>query len=299
MNSGPQPVCVAPLPLSLRSNSFSFCAFPALVYPEGRSAKTSAVVSLFPARKALCPRLCITLFTLSSLLATLTKKHPGWVPRVCTCKLWEEKSRPQKIPILERGFQKPHHRSAASSRLLPAVNCLPAAASAQEGRLPTIHHEPPLTGRWSRVAGRCTSVQKVPHARKHHGETQPVGGGDHIPIPDRSARLYDGGCSGRGQRLHPVGKREERIRSHHASLQRRLRLHHRNLDRVHAAHLPGAYAERRAILRKHDGVGLHVLGNFPGEPHRGHFVRRSRALCDRLQFAFVDFAQIRLLHQHP
>ena len=46
-------------------------------------------------------------------------------------------------------------------------------------------------------------------------------------------------------------------------------------DRVDAAHLSGADAERGAVARQHDGVGLHELAPPPGEQQVGELPRPS------------------------
>src|SRR5882762_10675104 len=74
--------------------------------------------------------------------------------------------------------------------------------------------------------------------------------------------------------------------------------HHRESDGIHATHLAGPDAESRAIAREDDGVGLHVLANFPGEAHVLHFFWRRRSLGDGAQLGFGDFAEVWLLNEH-
>ena len=51
-------------------------------------------------------------------------------------------------------------------------------------------------------------------------------------------------------------------------------------------------------LAKTMALDLTCLANFPGEEHGVHFFRRGGALGHGAQFALVDFAEVRLLHQH-
>src|SRR6266404_1518755 len=119
-----------------------------------------------------------------------------------------------------------------------------------------------------RITSHRLSVQKVPHPREHHGQTEPVRRCDHVRVAHRATRLDHGGRPGLGRFLHAVGERKERVRRHHASRERRLRLHHGEFHGIHAAHLPGADAQRCAIFREHDCIGLHVLRYLPREAHR-------------------------------
>ena len=54
----------------------------------------------------------------------------------------------------------------------------------------------------------------------------------------------------------------------------RRRLHHRDLDRVDAAHLPGADRQRPVRAGEDDRVRLHVRAHAPREPQRRPLLRR-------------------------
>ena len=63
-------------------------------------------------------------------------------------------------------------------------------------------------------------MPEVPDSRKHHGDAQPVGGGNDIPVVDRSAGLDEGRSAVLYGLFEAVGKREEGVRGHHAASQR-------------------------------------------------------------------------------
>ena len=67
--------------------------------------------------------------------------------------------------------------------------------------------------------------------------------------------------------------------------------------RVDAAHLPGADADRRAVLGVDDGVRLDVLGHLEGEQQIGELRWRRLALGHDLQLGAVDHAVVARLHQ--
>ena len=66
---------------------------------------------------------------------------------------------------------------------------------------------------------------------------------------------------------------------------------------IDPAHLAGADADRRAVLRIDDGVRLDVLGDAEGELQIGQFAARRRALGDDLQVHVVDDGVVAGLHQ--
>src|SRR5712692_5703285 len=144
--------------------------------------------------------------------------------------------------------------------------------------------------------GKRSLVQEVPHAGEHHSESEPVCSRDHIWIAQRAAWLDHCRRTGFGRFFDPIREREERVGSYHGTGQRRLRLHHREFYGIDAAHLACAHAQRRAILRKYDGIGLHVLRHFPGEAHRVHLRGRGHAPCHRAQIVVPKFPEVRLLH---
>ena len=68
--------------------------------------------------------------------------------------------------------------------------------------------------------------------------------------------------------------------------------------RIDAAHLPGADADRRAVLGVDDGVRLHVLRDAEGEEEVGRTpLRSARASVTTRQSALRDARGVALLHQ--
>src|SRR5690606_32331876 len=56
-----------------------------------------------------------------------------------------------------------------------------------------------------------TSVPEVPVPREDHRQAELVGGGEDLRVPDRAARLHDGGHPRRRRGVEAVAEREERV----------------------------------------------------------------------------------------
>ena len=116
--------------------------------------------------------------------------------------------------------------------------------------------------------------------REDHRQAALVGGGDHLGIlaPIRPA------ARPRWRRRRPRASRPSRNGKNASDattlpLQRsRRRLHHRDLDRVDAAHLPGADRQRAVRAGEDDRVRLHVRAHPPREPQRRPLLRRRLPL---------------------
>ncbi len=59
-----------------------------------------------------------------------------------------------------------------------------------------------------------------------------------------------------------------------------------------------ADTQRCSVFGEDNRVGLHVLGNFPGKFHCGHFFGSRLSFRDDFQFVDFEFAKIGLLHEH-
>ena len=70
-----------------------------------------------------------------------------------------------------------------------------------------------------------------------------------------------------------------------------------NTRGVHAAHLARADTDGLTVLGVDDGVGLHVLGDFPGEDQVVDFLFGRCALGHDFQVIGADHADIAALHQ--
>jgi len=125
----------------------------------------------------------------------------------------------------------------------------------------------------------------MPHARKNHGHAEPVRCGDHFCVAHRASRLNHGGSARLAGLFYPIGERKKSVGGDDASRQGKLRFHDRNFHRIHAAHLPCAHSNRLPGARENDGVGLHMLADFPAEEHRLNFFPRRRAARDYFQLA--------------
>ena len=65
-------------------------------------------------------------------------------------------------------------------------------------------------------------MPEVAHAGEDHGEAALVGGGDHLVVAHRAARLDDRRGAGLGRREQPVGEGEERVRGDDRAARQRL-----------------------------------------------------------------------------
>ena len=65
-------------------------------------------------------------------------------------------------------------------------------------------------------------MPEVPHAGEHHGDAVLVGGGDHLVVAHRAARLDHRRGAGLGRREQAVGEGEEGVRGDDRALGQRL-----------------------------------------------------------------------------
>ena len=79
---------------------------------------------------------------------------------------------------------------------------------------------------------------------------------------------------------------------------RRAGLVDREPDGVDAAHLAGADADRREVLREHDRVRAHVLADLPGEQHLAPLALGRLALGDDLHLRAVLEVHVAVLDEH-
>src|ERR1700730_19362616 len=127
-------------------------------------------------------------------------------------------------------------------------------------------------------AAGATLVPEMANAGEEHGQPKTVGGGDHFRIALRAAGLNDGSGSGLGDLFHAIREWKESVRGSDRALQRELGFHGANLGGIHPAHLARSDADSLAVTRVDDGVGLHMLANFPGKEEGSCFFWRGRAL---------------------
>ena len=108
---------------------------------------------------------------------------------------------------------------------------------------------------------------KMPLAGEHTRNAFLVGLADRIFVADRSAGLHDRRHAVFGGQRHAVVEGEETVRCQHQTLGDAcgMRLFQGDLRRADAVHLPGADAQRPAVLHRHDGVRLHVFDDMPTE----------------------------------
>src|SRR5579862_2240683 len=99
------------------------------------------------------------------------------------------------------------------------------------------------------------SVSEVALAGEHHGDPVLVGGGHHLAVFDRSARLDHCRHPGRGEDVEPIAEREEGVAGRGATPGPVARLAHGDLGRLDPALLTGTDAEGLATARHDDGVG--------------------------------------------
>ncbi|ABA48884.1 hypothetical protein BURPS1710b_3404 [Burkholderia pseudomallei 1710b] len=144
------------------------------------------------------------------------------------------------------------------------------------------------------------SVTEVAHARHDHRDVVLVGGGDHLVVAHRAARLDHAGRARRDDDVEAVAEREERVRRDGRAREREARvlcLDARDARRIDAAHLACADAERHPVAAEHDRVRLHVFRDAPCEQEVVHFLRRRVAFRDDAQLARLHVLRIERLHE--
>src|SRR5260370_26835290 len=127
---------------------------------------------------------------------------------------------PTATPLIACSSRKPRPKISPSS--VKKLSSTPTAFAAF-GNPPPSPTRSRNTG--ARNADHCFSMQKMPHAREHHGQSKPIGGGGDIRIahppasPDyrRRPRFR---CF-----FHSIRKREEPVGSDHGASHRSFRLH--------------------------------------------------------------------------
>src|SRR5437016_5630006 len=115
-------------------------------------------------------------------------------------------------------------------------------------------------------------MAEMPRAGEHHRHAVLVRGGDDFRVPLRAAGLDHGADAVVRGHIHAVAEWEEGIGGHGGAFDLELlvrRLHRGDAAGIDAAHLSGADADRGAVARKQDGVGLHELAHPPGEQQVG------------------------------
>src|SRR5687768_11259622 len=158
---------------------------------------------------------------------------------------------------------------------------------------------PPMTRSFISACS-CASMPEVSHPGEHHRDATLVGGRDDLGVLHAAAGLDHRRGARRSKRVQAVAEREERVgrrrRAGEVEL-RLLRLEHRHARAVQPAHLPGADAQRGAAAGEHDGVGLHELGDAPGEEQIAHLRVGWLFPGGDLQVRLVQSLRIGALHQ--
>ncbi len=130
-------------------------------------------------------------------------------------------------------------------------------------------------------------MPEMPRPGEHHGDAVVVGGLDHLVVAHRSRRA--GSRRWRRLRSPPASRRRmgrtRRTRPPNLMVSgsfrpfglcaRPRRLARGDARGIDPAHLPGADADRGAVLGIDDGVRFHVLGDAEGETQVGEFGRWS------------------------
>ena len=115
---------------------------------------------------------------------------------------------------------------------------------------------------------------------EEHGESETVGGGDNFRIALRAAGLNNGGGTSAGDFFHAVGEWEEGVRGGNRAFEWELGFHGADFGGVDAGHLSGADADGLAVAGVDDGVGFHVLADFPSEEQGAGFLGSGGAAGD-------------------
>src|SRR5580704_954534 len=135
------------------------------------------------------------------------------------------------------------------------------------------------------------------YSGEEHGQAQAVGGRDHFGIALRPARLNDGGGSGFGDFFDAIGKRKEVVGGGDGAVQRELGFHRTDSGGVNPTHLAGADAHRLPVASVDDGIGLHVLANFPGKQQAARFFGGGGAFGDNLEICVLQGTDIGVLDE--
>src|SRR5580698_7140773 len=150
--------------------------------------------------------------------------------------------------------------------------------------------------RWS-DEGSAGSVTEMPDSGEDHGETEAIGGGDHVLVLHRPARLDDSGCSGSSDGLKSIGEREVGVGGDDGAFEREHGFLRAEAGGIHPAHLAGADADGLAIACVDDGVGLDVLANTPGKNQAAEIFGCGWTPGDDLELVFRDAAGIGVLQE--
>src|SRR5579883_658304 len=120
---------------------------------------------------------------------------------------------------------------------------------------------------------------------------------DRIGIAHGAAGLDDGRDAGAGGLIYIITEGEERIGSEYAALASLASLAHGHVDRIDAAHLPGADTDDHAALAQHNGVAFDVFAHQPGEMQIAHFLLGRCAFCHDLELPEIVAASIARLYE--
>src|SRR5215469_4531707 len=198
--------------------------------------------------------------------------------------------------------------SAATSTLRTrgsmAVPALPGATSTSVTRAAAAHFQasacsrpPPPT---IRIFIGQSLVTEVTHAGEYHRHVVLVGCGDYLRVALAAARLDDSADAEACGNIQIVAKRQERIGRHYRARERNAlvaRLHGGDARGIHATHLPGAHADRRAAARENDRVRLDEPADAPREAQVGELRGRRLAPRRHRELFLRWIAAIARLHQ--
>src|SRR5450631_2810680 len=202
--------------------------------------------------------------------------------------------------------------SAAMSTLLDfgsiAVPALPGATNTCRTRGDAAHFQvsacsrppPPTINIFMEARALTGLMPEVAYPGEHHGDAVFVGRADHFGIALRASGLNHGLDPELGDDVQSVAKREERVGRHRRRFQRQAfvpGLQSGDLAADYAAHLPGAYPQRRLVLGANDGIGFDIFRDAPGKQQIIEFRRVWRASRDHAQVLGAQRGSIDGLHQ--
>ena len=107
-------------------------------------------------------------------------------------------------------------------------------------------------------------MPEVTHTRKHHRESELIGGGDHFIIAHRSARLCDRRRASFSRQRRPVGKWEQGLRYQHRSFERYAQPRRLLASRVQGIDSRGCattYGQRPVLSHEYNRVRFDVLAH--------------------------------------
>ena len=151
-------------------------------------------------------------------------------------------------------------------------------------------------------------MPEMPDAGEHHGDAGRVGGGDHLVVAHRAARLDHGRRARFDRRSSPSAKGKNASDATTEPLVAApsarppaalLGLARGDARGIDPAHLAGADADRRAVPGVDDGVRLDVLGDAEGEAQIGDLGSVGARFVTTFSSRSSTTRIVARLHQQP